>query len=99
VDFVQKYEKAYGPGTRNQFSAHTYDALLILQRVVPEALKKGKPGTREFRAALRDALENSGEIAASQGTFRYTQNDHFGLDANARMMLTIANGNWKVVAP
>jgi len=99
VDFVQKYEKTFGPGTRNQFSAHTYDALLILQRVVPEALKKGKPGTREFRAALRDALENSGEIVASQGTFRYTQNDHFGLDANARMMLTIANGNWKVVAP
>ena len=99
MDFVQKYEKTFGAGTRNQFAAHTYDALLILERVVPEALKKGKPGTREFRAALRDALENSGEVVASQGIFRYTQNDHFGLDANARMMLTIANGTWKVVAP
>ena len=99
VDFVQKYEKHFGPGTRNQFAAHTYDALLVLQRAVPEALKKGKPGTKEFRAALRDALENSGEIAVTQGVFRFTQKDHFGLDANARMMLTIANGNWKVVAP
>lgn len=99
VDFVRKYEKSFGPGTRNQFAAHTYDALLILQRVVPEALKKGKPGTREFRAALRHALENSGGIVASQGVFRYTPNDHFGLDASARMMLTIADGNWKVETP
>jgi branched-chain amino acid transport system substrate-binding protein len=99
VDFVQKYEKAFGPGSRNQFSAHTYDALLVLQHVVPMALKKGKPGTPEFRAALRDALENSGGIVATQGTFRYTPTDHFGLDASARMMLTIANGNWKVVTP
>ncbi len=99
VDFVQKYEKQFGPGTRNQFAAHTYDAFLVLQRVIPEALKKGKPGTREFRLALRDALENAGEIAATQGVFRYSAKDHFGLDAHARMMLTIAGGNWKVVAP
>ena len=99
VDFVQRYEKQFGPGTRNQFAAHTYDAFLVLQRVIPEALKKGKPGTREFRVALRDALENAGEIAATQGVFRYTAKDHFGLDAHARMMLTISGGNWKVVAP
>ena len=99
VDFVQKYEKHFGPATRNQFAAHTYDALLVLQRAVPEALKKGKPGSSEFRIALRDALENIGEIAVTQGVFRFTPKDHFGLDAHARMMLTIANGNWKVVAP
>ncbi len=97
VDLVQKYEKTYGPGTRNQFAAHTYDAMLVLQRVVPMALKKGKPGTKEFRAALRDALEHAGPITVTQGVFRYTPTDHFGLDAHARMMLTIANGNWKVV--
>ena len=99
VDFVQRYEKTFGPGTRNQFAAHTYDALLVLQRVIPEALKKAKPGTKEFRAALRDALENAGEIPVTQGIFRYTAKDHFGLDSHARMMLTIAGGNWKVVAP
>ncbi len=99
LDYVQKYEKNYGPGTRNQFAAHTYDAMLVLQRVVPEALKKGKPGTHEFRAALRDALENAGEIPVTQGVFRYTAKDHFGLDRRARMMLTISNGNWKVVTP
>jgi branched-chain amino acid transport system substrate-binding protein len=96
VEFVQKYDKANGPGSRNQFAAHTFDALVLLQHAVPIALKKAKPGTAEFRAALRDALENSGGVIATQGTFRYTPTDHFGLDSSARMMLTIVNGNWKV---
>ena len=55
IDFVQQYEKAYGPGSRNQFAGHGYDALLVLEKAVPLALKSGKPGTKEFRAALRSA--------------------------------------------
>jgi branched-chain amino acid transport system substrate-binding protein len=95
VEFVERYEKQFGPGTRNQFAAHLYDASIILQKVVPEALKKGKPGTPAFRAALKDALENSGAIVITQGVIRYTAKDHFGLGDDARMMLTIQNGNWK----
>ncbi|HUW39030.1 MAG TPA: ABC transporter substrate-binding protein [Rhodocyclaceae bacterium] len=99
VDFVNKYEKVYGAGSRNQFAAHIYDAQLILQHVVPIALKKGKPGTPAFRAALKEALEHSGGIVATQGVFHYSPTDHFGLDANSRMMLTVSKGDWKVVTP
>ena len=99
TDFVTRYEKQYGAGTRNLFAAHIYDAQLVLQRVVPEALKKAKPGTPAFRAALKDALENSGNIQISQGTMHYTAKDHFGLGDDARIMLTIQNGNWKAAAP
>lgn len=99
ADFVQRYEKQYGVGTRNLFAAHIYDAQLILQRVIPEALKKAKPGTPAFRAALKDALENSGSIPISQGVMHYTAKDHFGLGDDARIMLTIQNGNWKAAAP
>jgi branched-chain amino acid transport system substrate-binding protein len=97
VDFVERYEKQFGAGTRNQFAAHVYDAQLILQKVVPEALKKGKPGTPEFRAALKDALENAGPITITQGIINFTPKDHFGLGADSRMMLTVQNGNWKAV--
>lgn len=92
VDFVTNYEKKYGAGTRNQFSAHAYDAMLILQKVVPEALKKGKPGTQEFRTGLKDALENAGGIPVTQGVIHYTKQDHWGFDNKAQMMLTIKNG-------
>ncbi len=97
VDFVERYEKIFGPGTRNQFAAHVYDASLVLAKVVPVAMAKGKPGTKEFRSALRDALENVGPIVLTQGVIHYTAKDHFGLGDNSRMMLTIQNGNWKAL--
>ncbi|HEY8605603.1 MAG TPA: ABC transporter substrate-binding protein [Noviherbaspirillum sp.] len=97
VDFVERYEKQFGAGTRNQFAAHGYDAQLLLQAVVPEALKKGKPGTPEFRAALKQALEAGRPIAITQGVVRYTAKDHFGLEDNARVMLTVDKGDWKLV--
>ena len=95
VSFVQDYEKIYGPNTRNQFAASIYDAQLVLQRVVPQALKKGKTGTAAFRTALREALEQAGNITITQGVMHFTPTDHFGLGADSRMMLTIENGNWK----
>ena len=95
VSFVQDYEKIYGPNTRNQFAASIYDAQIVLQRVVPQALKKGKTGTAAFRTALREALEQAGNITITQGVMHFTPTDHFGLGADSRMMLTIENGNWK----
>jgi branched-chain amino acid transport system substrate-binding protein len=97
VDFVNRYEKQFGAGTRNQFAAHGYDAHLLLQAAVPEALKKGKPGTPEFRAAIKDALESTKGITITQGVVRYTPQDHFGLENNARVMLTVDKGDWKLV--
>jgi branched-chain amino acid transport system substrate-binding protein len=97
TEFVERYEKQFGAGTRNQFAAHGYDAYLLLQAIVPQALKKGKPGTPEFRAALKESLESTKGITITQGVVRYTPKDHFGLENNARVMLTIDNGNWKLV--
>ncbi len=94
--FVQQYEKMYGPGSRNQFAAHMNDGLLVLQRAIPVALKKAKPGTKEFRAALKDAIETAGEIVATQGVYNYSATDHFGFGANARVMLRVENGGWKL---
>jgi len=99
VDFVERYEKQFGAGTRNQFAAHSYDAQLLLQYVVPEALKKGKPGTPEFRAALKQVLESTPNIPITQGVIHYTPTDHFGLGSNSRMLLTIDKGAWKALAP
>ncbi|MES2069496.1 MAG: ABC transporter substrate-binding protein [Pseudomonadota bacterium] len=99
VDFVERYEKQFGAGTRNQFAAHGYDAQLLLQQVVPQALKKGKPGTQAFRTALKDALESTNGVAITQGLIKYTAKDHFGLQDSARVLLTIDNGNWKLVSP
>lgn len=96
IDFVQKYEKAYGPGSRNQFAGHAYDAELVLEKIVPVALKKARPGTPEFRAALRDAMENIGRTVVAHGVVNWTKDDHWGYTPETGVMLKVVNGDWKV---
>jgi branched-chain amino acid transport system substrate-binding protein len=94
MDFVAKYEKAYGPGSRNQFAGHAYDAWIVLEKVVPVALKKAKPGTKEFRAALKDAIETMGKTNFSHGIMNWTKDDHWGYTLETGVMLTVKNGDW-----
>ncbi len=94
--YVQQYEKAYGPASRNQFAAHSFDALLVLEKAVPVALKKAKPGTKEFRAALRDAMETMGRTVVSHGVLNWTKDDHWGYTNETGVMLKVVNGDWKV---
>ena len=96
ADFVAKYEKAYGAGNRNQFAGHAYDAIVVLEKVVPVALKKGKPGTKEFRAAIRDAVETMGRTVVSHGVLNYTKDNHWGFTTETGVILKVVNGDWKV---
>jgi branched-chain amino acid transport system substrate-binding protein len=79
------------------FGAHAWDAGALMSAAVPPALKKAKPGTPEFRAALRDALEQIKELAGAHGIFNMSSGDHLGLDQRARVMVTIENGAWKLL--
>ena len=92
ADYVGKYEAKFGQ--RSTFGGHAWDAAMLLQRAVPEALKKGQPGTREFRAALRDGLEGVKEAVGTHGVYTMTATDHLGFDSRARVMLQIVDGKW-----
>ena len=94
MDFVAKFDKAYGAGSHNQFAGHAYDALIVLEKVVPVALKKAKPGTPEFRAALKDAIEGMGRTVFSHGVMNWTATDHWGYTLETGVMLKVVNGDW-----
>jgi branched-chain amino acid transport system substrate-binding protein len=96
-EFVAKYEAAYGPGTVAAFASYAWDAGLLLQHAIPEALKTAQPGTPEFRAALRDALEKIKNLPTSNGIVNMSPKDHLGLDNRARVMVQIKNGTWRYV--
>jgi branched-chain amino acid transport system substrate-binding protein len=96
VDFVTQYEKANGPGSRNQFAGHSYDALIVLQKAVPIALKKAKPGTKEFRAALREAFETMGRTILAHGVMNWTKDDHWGYTNETGVMLKVVDGKFVV---
>jgi branched-chain amino acid transport system substrate-binding protein len=88
------YEAKYGANTRSQFAGHAYDAFEVLKRVLPAALKTAKPGTGEFREAIRQAFISEREIAASQGVYNWTEKDRSGLDDRSRILLTVKNGKY-----
>ncbi|WP_068639478.1 ABC transporter substrate-binding protein [Thauera butanivorans] len=95
--YVEKYEAANGAGTVSSFGAYAWDAGVLLQAAVPEALKAAKPGTAEFRAALRDALENVKEVAGATGIYTMSADDHLGLDERSRVMIEIRDGTWSLL--
>jgi branched-chain amino acid transport system substrate-binding protein len=95
-EFVNKYEKAYGPGSRNQFAGHAHDAIIVLEKAVPVAKTKGKPGTPEFRAALRDAIEGMGRTVLAHGVLTYEKDNHWGFTVETPVMLKVVNGDWKI---
>lgn len=96
LDFVQKYEKTYGEGSRNQFAAHAYDAVIVMEKAFPVALKKAKPGTPEFRAALRDAIEGTGRMPFAHGIMHWSKEDHWGYTNETGLIVKVVNGNWKI---
>jgi len=93
ADYITKYEAKHGKDSRTTFGGHAWDSYMLLAKAIPEALKKAKPGTKEFRAALRDALETS-NVVATHGVYVMSANDHNGLDNRARVMVKIDNGKW-----
>ncbi|HEY0294708.1 MAG TPA: ABC transporter substrate-binding protein [Bordetella sp.] len=94
--YIADYKKLYGnePAT---FGANVYDAGLLLEKAIPIAEKSAKPGTKEFRSALRDALEQTKDLVGTQGVYNMTPQDHSGFDERGRELITVKNGAWTLL--
>ena len=96
LDFVQKFEKEFGANSRNQFAGHSYDFQVATEKAIPLALKKAKPGTPEFRAAMRDSLETMGRTVFAHGVMNWTPADHWGYTLETGVMTKVVDGKFKV---
>ncbi|MFA5664589.1 ABC transporter substrate-binding protein [Castellaniella sp.] len=95
LKYTQVYEGAHGAGTINTFGGHMWDAGQLIIDAIPRALDTGaKPGTPEFRAALRDSLEQVRELPASQGVFNMSETEHAGMDERGRVLVQVVDGKW-----
>jgi branched-chain amino acid transport system substrate-binding protein len=97
LEHLRSFEGQYGPGSRSLFAGAAWDAFLFLDRAGQAALKVAKPGTVEFRSALRDALEQTKELVGVQGVFNMSPTDHNGTDERSQVMIRIDNGKWRLV--
>jgi branched-chain amino acid transport system substrate-binding protein len=95
--YQEAYTGAYQTPTP-YFSAIVHDAGSLLEIAIPIALKTAKPGTPEFRAALRDALETGvKDKALISGVYTFTPADHSGIDSRAAVISTVKDGAFVLV--
>ncbi|MFA7438923.1 ABC transporter substrate-binding protein [Castellaniella sp.] len=95
LKYTKAYEDVHGAGTINTFGGHMWDAGQLIIDAIPRALETGaKPGTPEFRAALRDSLEQVKELPASQGVFNMSETEHAGMDERGRVLVQVVDGKW-----
>lgn len=92
--FISAYESKYGKGSRNIFSGSAWDALLLIEHAVPEALKSAQPGTAEFREALRTVIESTRDFPGSRGVYNMSPTDHAGYDQSALVLGQLVKGEW-----
>ena len=96
LEFLRIYEGKYGAGSRSTFAGHLWDAIQLLEASIPLALKKAKPGTVQFREALRSALENCKGVKGVSAVYTMSPTDHSGINQYGIVMVKIENGGWKL---
>jgi branched-chain amino acid transport system substrate-binding protein len=95
--FMADYAKKFGPQSVSPFAGYSYDAFLLLKNAIPIALQTARPGTEEFRVALRDALERTHELVGVSGIYTMSPTNHNGQDERAAVLVQVSDGAWRAV--
>lgn len=96
--FVAAYETANGQKP-NIFAAHLSDSIALITKAAPNALKAAKPGTPEFRSALRDEIERTSNAYLNNGLSNMTKTDHNGYDERSAFLIKVDGGKFRLLKP
>ena len=94
--YIKAYEAAHGQAPAI-FGAHVFDSVALLERAIPAALKVAKPGTPEFRAAIRDEIEKTKDLYMNNGLVNMSPTDHSGYDERSAFLIKIEGGQFRLV--
>ena len=95
--FREAYLKANNAPTVDGFSPYSFDAWLILLNAAPRAMAKAKPGTPEFRAALRDAIFTTTDLKGALSIYNFKPGEAYGADERGFVLVKLENGAWKYI--
>jgi branched-chain amino acid transport system substrate-binding protein len=96
--FRAAFEKANGEPPTDSFSSYSFDGWLVFTDAAKRAMATGaKPGSPEFRTALRQALFATKEVVGTQGVYTYTPADRHGVDDRSRILVQIEDGKYKLL--
>ena len=96
LKFREAYMTAHKEQGKDIFAPYAFDCWLILADAAKRALPKAKPGTPEFRSALRDEIYSTKELVGTHGVYNYTPASHVGTDRRALVLVELKGGEWKL---
>jgi branched-chain amino acid transport system substrate-binding protein len=97
ANYVDAYKAANNGVTPSIFGAHLYDSMSLVEHAIPAALKVAKPGTEEFRAALRSEIEKTKDLALNNGLSNMTPDNHNGYDERSAFVIEVKDGAFHLV--
>jgi branched-chain amino acid transport system substrate-binding protein len=98
LEYQAAYQKANNEPARGAFGPYAFDGWLVLLDSAKRALATGaKPGTPEFRTALRDALVTAKDVVGTHGIYNFKPGASFGVDKRALVLVKLVDGKWKLI--
>jgi len=97
--FKAAYQRANGGGAPDAFGAYAYDGWLVFLDAAKRALAKAKPGTPEFRLALRDALASTSDVVGTHAVYSFRPGERYGVDDRARVLVQLQKNGWALLPP
>jgi branched-chain amino acid transport system substrate-binding protein len=98
LQFLATYKKVNGEASTDAFAAYGYDTWLLIADSAKRALASGaKPGTPQFRVAMRDAMTSTKELVGTHAVYNYHLGQPFGTDERSRVMVQLVGGHWKLL--
>lgn len=93
--FRDAYQKANGVPTTDGFSAYSFDAWLVFLDAAKRALATAKPGTPEFRAALKNAMFSTKDLVGTHAIYNFKPGESYGVDERSLVLVRLMDGKWK----
>ena len=96
MDFRAAYQKANGVATTDGFSAYSFDAWLVFLDAAKRAMAGGaKPGTPEFRTALKNAMFTTKDLVGTHAVYNFKPGESYGVDERSLVLVRLEGGQWK----
>jgi len=96
MDFRAAYQKANGMSTTDGFSAYSFDAWLVFLDAAKRAMATGaKPGTPEFRTALKNAMFTTKDLVGTHAVYNFKPGESYGVDERSLVLVRLEGGQWK----
>lgn len=95
--FIEKFNATYGANTVNSMAGYAWDTSLVFEAAAAEALKTAKPGTEEFRSALRTAMHAVNGVVGVHATFSFSEGSSNGVGPESAILVQLVDRKWRVV--